>query len=198
MNRYFLLLCLCALIFSCGDSKDPVIEENVTIKTVSSTEDSSPYKDDVQSIQLICYAYQEVLSGSAGDARNWDRLRYLCLPQTQLNQVFHADYDELNNYTVESYIEQDGGWYDNVDLDLSQLGITIDRFGNMAQVFQTYESVWDDQQGDSGREIGINAYMLVYQNERWYIANVLWDTETDSVKVDPIYLEEDVVPTILE
>ena len=40
--------------------------------------------------------------------------------------------------------------------------------------------------------------MLVYQNERWYIGNVLWDTETDSVKVDPIYLEEDVVPTILE
>ncbi|MCH7535992.1 MAG: hypothetical protein IH948_09705, partial [Bacteroidetes bacterium] len=78
----------------------------------------------------------------------------------------------------------------NTDIEENQLGITIDAFGNMAQVFQVYEVIYDDQQGDAGREVGMMCYMLASKDNRWHIANVLWEAETEENKIGPEFYDE--------
>ena len=167
MKKSVLFISLLTLLSACGGSSDVKPEETtISATNVAKKMDNSPYREDVKSIETICHAYLDVLSGSAGSPRNWNKFRYLCLPNVQFTQAGSVEEADVDQNSLEDYIEQNGGWYDNTDLEENQLSISIEKFGNMAMAFQTYESVWDDNQGDAGTEIGINSFMLAYNNDR--------------------------------
>jgi hypothetical protein len=63
----------------------------------------------------------------------------------------------------------------------------VQRFGNIAQVFSTYEAWRDEAQTDFIKR-GINSIQLYNDGQRWRVANMLWDDERPGLRIDPAYL----------
>jgi hypothetical protein len=57
------------------------------------------------------------------------------------------------------------------------------RFGNIAQVFSSYESRHSVNDPPFAR--GINSFQLVYDGTRWWIVSILWDEETPTNPIPP-------------
>jgi hypothetical protein len=60
----------------------------------------------------------------------------------------------------------------------------IERFGNIAHVIQTYGAEYSE-----GKQRGINSIQLAYQKGRWWIVNLLWDSETPENQIPAEYLK---------
>ena len=63
----------------------------------------------------------------------------------------------------------------------------IQRFGNIAQVFSTYEA-WRDAEHTDFIKRGINSIQLYNDGERWRVVNMIWDDERPGLSIDPAYL----------
>jgi hypothetical protein len=63
----------------------------------------------------------------------------------------------------------------------------IRRFGNVAQVFSTYEARW--RAGDSEPcARGINSIQLWFQDGRWHVVSLIWDDERPGNPIPPEHL----------
>jgi len=145
------------------------------------------YSHDVSSIENIVTAVLESISGEQGSKRDWDRFRHLFRPTAQLNAVFHnKDSAWVKIHTLDAFINNAGTWYVDNGFHEYSYKNHIDRFGNIAQVFQSYGVKLAD-----GVEIerGINSFQLVYIEERWWIVNLIWDSETEKSKIPKKYIE---------
>jgi hypothetical protein len=175
MNKYFLRLYtigLLILLLSCS-----VYAQNIDTK----------YSEDLQSIENIANAVVETISGEKGEKRDWDRFRNLFKPTAQLNAVFHRnDGTWFKVNTLDEFVDKAGTWYEDNGFREYQYKNTIDRFGHIAHVFQSYGSKLED-----GNEIerGINSIQLVFDDGRWWIVNLIWDSETDKNKIPERYLK---------
>ena len=63
----------------------------------------------------------------------------------------------------------------------------VQRFGNIAQVFSTYEAWRDAAQTDFIKR-GINSIQLYNDGQRWRVANMIWDDERPGLRIDPAFL----------
>lgn len=153
--------------------------------------DEPPAADpqDVNSIDAILNAYYDVISGPAGEERNWDRFRSLFLPDARFIttrtvrdrsvpvMMKPADFMDFNK----KYFER-GGYFER------EINRRVDSFGSIAQIFSTYESRrrLDDPKPYSR---GINSIQLLNAGHRWWIVTVMWDHERpDRLPIPPQYL----------
>ena len=78
--------------------------------------------------------------------------------------------------SVDEWIEDIRGFFEENAFKIKEIRRHSDRFGNMIQVFSTYEaSVGED---GSNKTRGIRALQLLHREDRWWIVNVMWDNET--------------------
>lgn len=68
-----------------------------------------------------------------------------------------------------------------------EIGRRLDCFGNLCQVFSTYESRHAASDAKPF-ERGINSIQLVRDGKRWWIASVAWDTERPDNPIPEQYL----------
>jgi hypothetical protein len=62
----------------------------------------------------------------------------------------------------------------------------VERFGDVAQVFSTYQAhLWDDEEILAR---GINAITLVWNEGRWWVASIAWDEEVGAGPIPDNYL----------
>ena len=97
---------------------------------------------DVQSVDAILAALYDVISGPAGQPRDWNRFRSLFIPDARLIPVRHSKTGtgaDVVPYTPEQYQERatpllEKGFFER--------GIhnTTESFGDIVHVFSTYES----------------------------------------------------------
>lgn len=134
--------------------------------------------DDVSSVDAIIKAFYEAPAGGPGQARDWDRYLSLFVPDARLiaarpgaegaaGAMFlpAPDYVEANK----NYFEK-GGFWDK------EVGRRVESFGNMVQVWSTYES--RHKSADSAPYLrGINSIQLLKDGSRYWIVNVFWDFE---------------------
>jgi hypothetical protein len=147
---------------------------------------NSSAEKDVSSIDGITSAILESISGKKNEKRDWIRFRNLFWPTAQLNAVFHkGDSSWLKINTIDEFISLAGTWYEDNGFKEYKFKNKIDQFGNIAQVFQSYGATLAD-----GKEIerGVNSYQLAFINNRWWIINVVWDSETDKNKIPKHFL----------
>lgn len=141
---------------------------------------------DVKSIDGIIHAMYDVISGEPGP-RNWERLRSLCLPSAQMNAVASRNgKSKFFQGTVEKYIANNGPYFMKNAFYEKEIHRVTDRFGNIAQVFSTYES--RNVKGGEPFERGINSIQLVFESNRWWVVNVLWCGETKESPLPAQYL----------
>jgi hypothetical protein len=136
----------------------------------------APKPDDVKSIDSILAAVYNVISGPAGE-RDWNRFRSLFLPGATLTS---AGKDREGNIhvrprTVEGYVTGAGGYFAQHGFFESPIVSRVQTFGNVAQVFCSYES--RGAAGAAPFARGINSFQLAHDGKRWWIVSILWDEE---------------------
>jgi hypothetical protein len=132
--------------------------------------------DDVRSIDAIMHAVYDVISGPAG-ARDWKRFRSIFLPQARFTQVGkNPDGSSfVISWNVDEFVRDAGqvfsqeGFYENAIVN------QVQTYGNMAQVFSSYES--RHSRAEKPFERGINSMQLLNDGARWWVISIAWDSE---------------------
>ena len=135
-----------------------------------------PRADDVKSIDSTLAALYGVISGPAGE-RDWDRFRSLFLPQARLTSATkNADgSSRIRPMGVEDYAKGAGNYFLEHAFYESPIVNRIETFGNITQVFSSYES--RRAPGDAPFARGVNSIQMLNDGSRWWIVSILWDEE---------------------
>ncbi|MBV9211542.1 MAG: hypothetical protein JOZ52_12970 [Acidobacteria bacterium] len=142
------------------------------------------------SIDAIIGALYDVISGPAGQKRDWNRLRSLFLPGARLIPTGTRPNGETGArvLTVEDYIAQAGPYLEGNGFFESETARRTDAFGNIAQVFSTYDSRHKAEDAKPFSR-GINSIQLAFQEHRWYVVTIFWDSERPDNPIPKKYLK---------
>jgi len=139
----------------------------------------APRAQDVGSLDGIMKAFYEVVSGPAGQPREWGRDRSLYQPDIRFVQT---GADRTGKTTVEVMTHQE--FVDAADAGMVKNGFyeteihrVTKTFGNITQVLSTYEMRSKLDGPVFGR--GINSLQIFWDGKRYWIASVIWDDERD-------------------
>lgn len=146
-------------------------------QTPTPTGNSVPTADpaDVESIDAILGALYDVISGPAGQARDWDRFRSLFVDGAKLSptgQPAGSPTVRTRFMSVEDYVTGSGAFVEERGFFESEIGRVTEKFGAIAHAFSTYQSQWTPD-GEVFQR-GINSIQLIWDNERWWIMSILW------------------------
>lgn len=132
--------------------------------------------EDVKSREALLAAIYDVISGPAGE-RDWNRFRSLFVPQARFTAVGRKPDGSVSVTLlgVDEFIGMAGavfksqGFYENAMVN------RVQTFGNVSQVFSSYES--RNEKGGKPFERGINSIQMFDDGKRWWVLSILWDTE---------------------
>lgn len=142
---------------------------------------------DVESVDAILAALYDVLSGPAGEARDWDRMRSLFLPSARLIPVQRGADGEVSYraLTVEDYIRTSGPVLEELGFREVEVARRLERFGEVAHAFSTYEGYREGVDDPILR--GLNSIQLIHDGDRWWIASVAWAPERPDLPLPQRY-----------
>ena len=112
-------------------------------KAVAFATDSIPADPkDVSSPESLIAAVYDVISGPAGQKRNWDRMRTLFVPDARMIPTGRRPTGESTRrvLSVEDYITNSGPFLEKDGFFETEIGSRTEKFGNIVHVFSTYES----------------------------------------------------------
>jgi len=132
--------------------------------------------EDVKSMDAILAAIYDVISGPAG-GRDWNRFRSLFLPQARYTQVSTGPDGSkvILTWNVDEFVRDAGEIFSKEPFYEKAIVNRPESFGNVTQVFSSYESRHSPT--DKPFERGINSIQLLNDGTRWWVLSILWDTE---------------------
>ncbi len=145
-----------ALLLSCSSS------EHVAIHHVEAR------PGDVQTIEGIVAAFYDIVNVAPGAPRQWDRDHTLYAPWVH----FVAHLPERVILTHQEFVDRFDRFIASGFAE-HEIKRTITRYGNIAQVASTYETI------AAGRHSrGVNLLQLYFDGARWWIEGAIWQDET--------------------
>ena len=150
----------------------------------------APKPADVQSADAIIAALYDVISGPAGQPRNWDRFRSLFIPGARLIPATTRTPEGTVRprvLTVEDYIAGAGPGLERNGFFERELSRTSETFGSVTHAFSTYDSKRTPQD-EKPFARGINSIQLMKDGNRWWVVNVYWDSERANNPIPAKYL----------
>jgi len=146
-------------------------------------------ENQYKAIDSITTSLLKIVSGDAGEVRDWAKFQNLFKPYAQLTAISHRQ-NAVNavNFTLDEFIELADRNSQKHSFQEIELHENIELFGNIAHVFQVYVSKSGNEK-NSHR--GINSYQLVYDNGRWWIVSITWDIETPKNRIPSKFLGTD-------
>jgi hypothetical protein len=144
---------------------------------------------DVATVDGIVAALYDVISGPAGQPRDWDRMRSLFAPEGRLMAVGARPEGVygLRAMAVDDYIARNSKAFATMGFFEREAARSTEAFGQIVHVFSTYES--RHARGDAEPfQRGINSIQLYNDGKRWWIVNVLWRAEDASLRLPERYL----------
>lgn len=142
----------------------------------------TPRPEDVQSLDSILRAIYDVISGPAGD-RDWDRFRSLFVPEGRLTSVTGKSGGPARLLDVEGYAKGAGNYFKTHAFYERAIVNRVQKFGNIAQVFSSYESRNAPNEKPFAR--GVNSVQVFNDGSRWWVLSILWDEETPTNPLPP-------------
>jgi hypothetical protein len=135
--------------------------------------------EDVASIDAILDALYAVISGNAGQPRDWDRMRSLFLPGARLipTRPTPAGGAAARVMTLEEWIAGAEGYFRQTGFHEREIGRRVERYGNIAHAFSAYESVHAPAEPAFAR--GVNSIQLMKDGGRWWVVTIFWDAERE-------------------
>ena len=159
------LLALCIAPLSAQASRDSTVHRPPAVST------------DVGSIDSIVSALYQTISGPVGAERQWARFFSLMDPAARL---IPTGCDTVGNcrrriLTADEYQQRSDSVLKAVGFHEKALVNKVERFGNIAHVFSSYESFRRDETRPFSR--GINSIQLFWDGHRWWVLSIFWDSE---------------------
>ena len=165
-----------------------VLSFNAVAQTTE-TKEANPA--DVASVDAIMKAVYDVISGAAGEKRDWDRFRTL----------FHKDARMIPSgknpqtgvygaraYTPEEYIKRNEPFFLKEGFFEREIARRTEIYGNIAHIFSTYEARKNST--DKKPFIrGINSFQLMFDGKRWWVMTIFWQGETADTPIPKKYLK---------
>ncbi len=157
---------------------------SVSLKTSAQ---SDIYAPKVQSLDSTIKTLYSVISGEKGQARDWKLFNYLFKPEAKLiptgtnKQGVHV----ARYMSTQDYINTSGKWLVDNGFFEKEIARSVHKFGNIAQVFTTYEA-YRSETDEKPFMTGINSVQMLYDNHRWWIVNIYWQQAS---KKNPIPME---------
>jgi hypothetical protein len=135
--------------------------------------------EDIGTLDGIIKAFYDVVSGPAGQERQWSRDRSLYIPDIRFVAINVDKSGKVRSSTMthQQFVDGSnasmvkGGFYE------SELHRVTRSFGNVTHVFSTYEM--RQKQGGPVIGRGVNSIQLFNDGTRWWIASVTWDDERE-------------------
>ncbi|WP_419163288.1 hypothetical protein [Candidatus Palauibacter sp.] len=144
---------------------------------------------DVASIDAILEALYDVISGPAGQARDWDRFRSLFIPEARLIPTGRSETGEhgYNVWSPGDYADRAGASLERTGFFEVEIARSIARFGPVVQAFSTYESRRNADDPEPFAR-GINSIQLMHDGRRWYVVTIYWAGERPDLPIPGHYL----------
>lgn len=160
-------------------------------KASDHTIDSIPANaKDVESVDAIIGAVYNVISGPAGEKRNWDRMRTLFLPEARMIATSRRADGTVSKrvMSVEDYITHSGPFLEKDGFFEREIGRKTEQFGNIVHAFSTYDS---KRKPDDEKPFmrGINSIQLWNDGKRWWVVTILWQSENKESPIPEKYIE---------
>ena len=180
---FLLAFCLASISVAYGQKATPPqekVEMPPLTPIVSAAELAAkvptPKAEDVKSMDGILRAIYDVISGPSGD-RDWKRFRSLFLPQAHFTQVGKGQDGAsfVISWNEEEFIRDAGEVFSKQPFYENAIVNQPESYGNMTQVFSSYES--RHAPGEKPFERGINSIQLLNDGTRWWVISIAWDSE---------------------
>ena len=145
--------------------------------------------EDVATIDGLMHALYDVISGPAGQKRDWDRMRSLFVPNARLIPTGKRPDGTYNLRTldVEGYITNAGANLERNGFFEREVARKQERFGNVVHAFSTYESRRTAADAQPFAR-GINSIQLWNDGTRWWVVSVFWEAERPDNPIPAQYL----------
>ena len=160
-----------------------------TLSLPSPTSAQAADPSDVESIDAVMTAVYDVISGAAGEARDWDRWHSLFAEGATLSAVGRQQSGAYGRVvmTPESYAESSGPVLERNGFFEVEIHRVTEAYGNIAHAFSTYES----RRAESDPEPfarGINSFQLMNDGSRWWVVSIYWQGEGPENRIPERYL----------
>jgi hypothetical protein len=135
---------------------------------------------DVASPDAILAATYDVISGPAGQPRDWDRFRSLFVPGARLIPAVAKKTGggyETRVIAPDEYAQKADAYFQKNGFAEREIARKGERYGNIMQIFSTYESRHDAKDAQPFAR-GINSFQLFYDGTRWWVVTIYWLEET--------------------
>ncbi|HET9364423.1 MAG TPA: hypothetical protein VFP71_05455 [Candidatus Angelobacter sp.] len=137
-------------------------------------------ESDVSTLDGILHALYEVLSGPAGKPRDWERYRSLFIDGARLMPVVAVSGQKphVRQLTVEDYIRRVEPIFAVENFWERETSRQTEITGRIAHVLSKYESLRDPK--EPAFEHDSNSIQLFYDDSRWWVVSVMWNTSRSS------------------
>lgn len=144
---------------------------------------------DVASVDAIVAALYDVISGPAGQKRDWDRFYSLFRPGARLIPTGRRQDGAygMRVLTPEEYVAGGGSRLEQNGFFEREIARRTERFGNVVHAFSTYESRHAASDAQPFAR-GINSIQLWNDGTRWYVVTIFWEAERPDSPIPPQYL----------
>lgn len=142
------------------------------------TELKRDYSADTKTIDSTVKSLYDVISGAAGQKRDWDRFRNLFAKGARLIPTYKQGEKTVStSLSPDDYVIMGGPLLEKDGFFESEIGRKLELYGPIAQVFSSYESK-KAASDEKPFERGINSIQLSFDGKRWWIQSVLWAAES--------------------
>lgn len=135
---------------------------------------------------LIVKTYA-VISGPAGEKRDWTCFRSLFADGAQMRALHRPD-QAPRVLMPADYVERSGPWLEENGFFEKEIGRTVHDYGGIAQVFSSYEALRSADDAEPFMR-GINSFQLVRDGDSWKIASLVWQQEYEELPVPEAYFD---------
>jgi hypothetical protein len=131
----------------------------------------------------------ELISGPPELERPWSDVRALFWPDARLRiaQPQPDGSEWVGEFSVQEFAAQAAIHYREAGFWEREMARRVQRFGNIAHVWSTYESRTGTPESEPIAR-GINSVQLWRRDGRWRIVSVLWHNERVAEPIPPEYL----------
>lgn len=144
---------------------------------------------DVASVDAIITALYDVISGPAGQKRDWDRFRSLFAPGARLIPTGQRP-DGTRGMRIlspDEYATTAAPGLERNGFFEREIGRRSEQFGGVVHVFSAYDSKRTATDSLPFAR-GINSIQLVNDGKRWWVMTVLWEAERPENRIAERYL----------
>jgi hypothetical protein len=128
------------------------------------------FAQEPKTINQVVTTPLEIISGKAGEPRDWDAFRNLFVPGARIHRISMMPSAPLRTMTVDQFIEGTAKALEKDDFKEESMHMEIDSFQHIAHVWQSYKLTTPDTSIE-----GINTYELVFIFGRWQITSLTWE-----------------------